>query len=46
LSPVTTLRPKPQLVRAHPEELGPDFVNAGDYYVTLDAASMSPTQHF
>jgi hypothetical protein len=27
-------------------DVGPDFVNAGDYYVTLDVASLSLTQHF
>jgi hypothetical protein len=28
------------------DDIGPDFVNAGDYYVTLDAASLTLTQHF
>jgi long-subunit fatty acid transport protein len=27
-------------------EVGPDFVNAGTYYVNLDVASMTLTQHF
>jgi hypothetical protein len=28
------------------DDIGPDFVNAGDFYVTLDVASLSLTQHF